>query len=157
MWKWKTFYNFDPLQTEFIWEHLIAFKYSRWLLTKTLSADDWSNNLSLWLSYYLLTLKFLSSQISYCTISYWFQSVSSFFKVHAIFYKWRFFSTQPQCCLTFLWIELQMLLPVANTYKHLHTEAFFIFTILVSMSKSRSIYVVSIWFFFYFHLHFHYD
>ena len=26
------------------------------------------------------------------------------------FYKPRFFSTQPQCCLTFLWIELQMLL-----------------------------------------------
>ena len=26
------------------------------------------------------------------------------------FYKQRFFSTQPQCCLTFSWIELQMLL-----------------------------------------------
>ena len=31
-------------------------------------------------------------------------------RIHAFFYKQRFFSTQPQCCLTFLWIELQMLL-----------------------------------------------
>ena len=28
--------------------------------------------------------------------------------VHAFFYKQRYFSTQPQCCLTFSWIELQM-------------------------------------------------
>ena len=27
-----------------------------------------------------------------------------------IFYKQHFFSTQPQCCLTFSWIQLQMLL-----------------------------------------------
>ena len=30
-------------------------------------------------------------------------------KVHAFFLKERLFSTQPQCCLTFSWIELQML------------------------------------------------
>ena len=29
---------------------------------------------------------------------------------YTLFYKQRFFSTQPQCCLTFPWIELQMLL-----------------------------------------------
>ena len=29
---------------------------------------------------------------------------------HAFFYKQRFLSTQPRCCLTFSWIELQMLL-----------------------------------------------
>ena len=32
------------------------------------------------------------------------------FLLHAFFYKQRFFSTQPQCCLTSSWIELQMLL-----------------------------------------------
>ena len=30
--------------------------------------------------------------------------------VTRFFYNQRFFSTQPQCCLTFPWIELQMLL-----------------------------------------------
>ena len=30
--------------------------------------------------------------------------------MHAFFYKQRFFSTQPQCCLTFSWIELQTFL-----------------------------------------------
>ena len=29
--------------------------------------------------------------------------------IHAFSYKQRFFSTQPQCCLTFSWIECQML------------------------------------------------
>ena len=29
---------------------------------------------------------------------------------NALFYKQGFFSTQPQCCLTFSWIEFQMLL-----------------------------------------------
>ena len=31
-------------------------------------------------------------------------------RIHASFYKQRFFSTQPHCCLTFSWIELQMFL-----------------------------------------------
>ena len=31
-------------------------------------------------------------------------------ELHAFSYKQRFFSTQPQCCLTLSWIELQMLL-----------------------------------------------
>ena len=31
-------------------------------------------------------------------------------QLHNFFYEQRFFSTQPQCCLTFSWIELQMLL-----------------------------------------------
>ena len=34
------------------------------------------------------------------------------------FYKQRFSSTQPQCCLTFLWIELQLLLSCCLTYKN---------------------------------------
>ena len=35
----------------------------------------------------------------------WFKPSS----LHALFYKQRFFSIQPQCCLTFSWIELDML------------------------------------------------
>ena len=30
--------------------------------------------------------------------------------IHVFFYKQRFFSTPPQCCLTFPWIQLRMLL-----------------------------------------------
>ena len=37
-------------------------------------------------------------------------SANSFAMLHAFCYKPRFFSTQPQGCLTFSWIELQMLL-----------------------------------------------
>ena len=32
---------------------------------------------------------------------------------YTLFYKERFFSTQPQCCLNFRWTELQILLDVA--------------------------------------------
>ena len=56
-------------------------------------------------------------------------------RLHAFFFhKQRFFSTQPQCCLTFSWIEFQMLL---NTYGHHHTETLFMFTIFLLMSRSR--------------------
>ena len=33
-----------------------------------------------------------------------------FFESYKLLYKQRFFSPQPQCCLTFSWIELQILL-----------------------------------------------
>ena len=52
------------------------------------------------------------------------------------FYKQRFSSTQPQCCLTFFWVQLQML----DRY----------WTIFVSMSRPTSIYVASMWSIFYF-------
>ena len=32
----------------------------------------------------------------------------NFVDIHTFFYKQRFFSTQPQCCLTFSWTGLQM-------------------------------------------------
>ena len=37
--------------------------------------------------------------------------------VHAFFYKLQFFSTQPQCCLTFSWIKFQMLLRFCLIHK----------------------------------------
>ena len=79
---------------------------------------------------------------------------SSVLKLHAFFYKQCFFSNQPQCCLTFAWIQLQMLL---STYKHHHTETRFIFTKYVSLSRSRSIYVVSMWSIFHFHYVYSYN
>ena len=73
------------------------------------------------------------------------------------FYKQHYFSTQPQRFIAFSWIELlQNLVKVLlDTYRHLHTETFFIFTIFESMSRPRSIYVVSVGSAFHFHLHFH--
>ena len=70
----------------------------------------------------------------------------------------RFFSAQPWCYLTFLWIELEMLLRCCLIHKSIIiTETHFIFTIFVSISRPKSIYVLSIWSNFHFHLHFHYD
>ena len=77
--------------------------------------------------------------------------------LHAYFDKQRFFSTQPQCCLTFSWIELQLLLSSCLIHKSIIILKHFIFTIFVSMSRPRSISVVSMWSFFHFHVHFHYD
>ena len=52
-------------------------------------------------------------------------------EIHDFFYKHRFFSTQPQCCLTFPWMSFKCCLGVAwyIWYKHHHTETLFIFTI----------------------------
>ena len=40
----------------------------------------------------------------------WPKMLGNSIRQHASSYKQRFFSTQPQCCLTFSWTELQMLL-----------------------------------------------
>ena len=74
----------------------------------------------------------------------------------SFFYEQRSFSTQPQFCLTFSWIELQMLLRCC-LYKHHHTESPFMFTVFVPKSRPRSIHVSSVWSNFHFHLHFHND
>ena len=59
-----------------------------------------------------------------------------------LFYKQQFFSTQPQCCLTFSLIEPPMLFRCYLIYISI-TETPFIFNIFVSMSRPASIYVVS--------------
>ena len=43
-------------------------------------------------------------------LNYWVSTLFLQFPTTRFFHKQRFFSTQPQCCSTFLWIELQMLL-----------------------------------------------
>ena len=49
-------------------------------------------------------------------------------QLHSFFYKQRFFSAQPQCCLTFSWIELKMLL---NIKPLLYWYTFYIYYICV--------------------------
>ena len=66
----------------------------------------------------------------------------------------RFFSTQPQCCLTFSWIEFQMLLRCCLIHINVIILRHLLF---VSMSRTWFIYVLSVWYVFHFPLHFHYD
>ena len=61
---------------------------------------------------------------------------------YTLFYKQRFFSTQPQCCLNFSWIELQVLLRCCLIHS-ISILRHFIFTIIMSLSRPRSTYVVS--------------
>ena len=70
------------------------------------------------------------------------------FNTTRFFYKQCFFSTHPQCCLAFSWIELQMLLRCWLI--HLTNIKHFIFSIFASMSRPSSIYVVYMWSIFYF-------
>ena len=61
-----------------------------------------------------------------------------------LFYKKPFFSTQPQVLLNFsMSLALNAALVLLNKYKHHHTDALFIFSIIVPMSRNRYIYVVS--------------
>ena len=84
--------------------------------------------------------------------------VSSSYIVHAFLYKQRFCSTQPQCCLTFSWIDLQMLLSCCLIHISIIILRYLIFTTFLFLSRSRSIYIISImWSIFHFHLYFHYD
>ena len=80
----------------------------------------------------------------------WFYLVS----IHAFFYKQRFFSAQPQCCLTFSWIELQMLLRCCLIHIAIIKLWHILYLAYVSMTRVRSIYVVSI---FHFQSHFHHN
>ena len=72
-----------------------------------------------------------------------------------LFYKQRFFSTHLQCCLTFSWIELEMLLRSCLINIGIIILRHFLY--FVSMPRLRSIYVVSICSIFHIHLHFQYD
>ena len=46
------------------------------------------------------------------------------FRITSFLYKKRFFSNQPQCCFTFTWIELQMLLRSCLIHINIITRQF---------------------------------
>ena len=58
-----------------------------------------------------------------------------------LFYKHRFFSNQPQCCLTFKLIETQMLLKSCFLHRGIVLPRHNILCISVSMSTSWSVYI----------------
>ena len=53
----------------------------------------------------------------------------------------RFFSTQPQCYLTFSYKQMSNISNI--TYKQYDTDSIVIFTMFVPISRPKSIYVVS--------------
>ena len=57
---------------------------------------------------------------------------------YMLFYKQRIFSTQPQCCLTFLRIEPQMLLKCCLLHIDMILPRHVIFCLFVSISNSMS-------------------
>ena len=114
-------------------------------------------------------IDFVSSQAVWVPLSWGIVKTFFTFCLFYMLFLWAtLFSTQPQSCLTFSWIELQMLLRCCLI--HINTIILWHFSCLrgqisihvypcrtVSMSTTRSTYVVSIWSIFHFHLHFHYD
>ena len=62
-------------------------------------------------------------------------------------------NAQPQCCLTFSWIELQMLLWCCLMCDYHYIETNFTFSIFVCMFSPRSVYVVFMWSIFLFQPH----
>ena len=71
------------------------------------------------------------------------------------FYRQCFFSTQPQCCLAFSWIELQMLLRFCLIDIAIIILRHILYLLFMSMPRPRSIHVVSMWSIFHFQFHFH--
>ena len=59
------------------------------------------------------------------------------FHLHGCFHKQRFFSTKPQCCFTFSWIELQMLLRCCLIHQSIIILRHLILTVFLSMSRSK--------------------
>ena len=60
---------------------------------------------------------------------------------YTLFYKQHFSSTQPQCCFTFSWIGIKVLLMCCLIHISIIIRRHLLF---VSVSRPRSIYVVSI-------------
>ena len=71
------------------------------------------------------------------------------------FYRQRFFSTQPQCCLAFSWIEIQMLLRSCLIDIAIIILRHILYLVFMSMPRPRSIHVVYMRSIFHFQSHFH--
>ena len=71
---------------------------------------------------------------------------------YTLFYKERFFSTQPQCCLTF---AMNLASNVARCCL-IHISIMILRHFYLLMSRARTIYIVSMWRVYHFHHHYHY-
>ena len=64
--------------------------------------------------------------------------ICNIYDIHNFFYKKHFFSIQPQCCLNFSWIVLQVLLRCYLLHISITILRHLIFTIIVTLSRPRS-------------------
>ena len=71
------------------------------------------------------------------------QPSKGFFKegVTRFFWKQHFFSTQPQCCLTFSWIELQMLLRYCLIYISIIILRHFLYLLYLCPSLDQGLFI----------------
>ena len=117
----------------------------------------WNNRCTLlnWPLFPLTLAEFIDSLIHTFQTDHWRAHIISLdLPLRALNFSWQnvgffckqlVFSAQPQCCLTFLWLEFQMLLRCCLIDINIIILRHLIFTIFVSMSRPRSIYVVSMW------------
>ena len=115
-----------------------------------LFADVWLN---------IDLMKYFSKKIKKCTNWYLSKVIPKpdnvYPKPHTrFFYKQPFFSTQPQCCLPFSWIELQVLLRCCLIHKSLITLKRFLYFLCLCPCLDLGLFM---WSFFHFYLHFYYD
>ena len=94
--------------------------------------------------HYLITVICFGLSIHFgFSIHYFMQLKTKFLGRHYSICLWRvprcsthfFFSTQPQCCLTFFWIELQMLLRCWLIHITIINETLSVFTIFLFISR----------------------
>ena len=96
-------------------------------------------------------------------IQYSMHSIYEYNSNTRLFYKQRCFSTQPQCCLTFSCIDLQMLLRCCLIHIRIITLRLFLHLLYLCSCQGLGLFMsslqnsVSMWSIFHFHLHFHYD
>ena len=73
-------------------------------------------------------------------------------------YKQRFFSAQPQCCLTFSWSEFQMLLRCCLIQTSIIMLWHFLYLLYLCPCQDLGLFMLyPCYLLFYFHPHFHYD
>ena len=73
-------------------------------------------------------------------------------------YKQRFFSTQPQCCLTSSWIELQMLIGCCLIHINIILVRQFLYLLYLCPRLDLGLFMPCLCdLIVYFYLHFHYD
>ena len=65
--------------------------------------------------------------------------------LHVLFYKQHFFLTQRECCLTFLWTELQMLLRCCFIHMSIIILKDILYLVCLGPHLDIGLYVVSMW------------
>ena len=81
------------------------------------------------------------------------RKITTVLDIHA-FYKQHFFSAQPQCCLTFSWIELQMLLRCCLVHIAVIMLRHILYLVYLSPCPDLGLFT-SMWSIFHFQSYFH--